>query len=92
MNEILNKFKNEEREISNQQQGIINFKNFYSPTNSKTLMEFTNSQLNEARADYNNNYVIYPLPMNEDLKTLAEAYRLILISVEASPFIRYERA
>jgi len=55
-------------------------------------MEFANRVLNEARADYKNNYVIYPLPMNEDLKSLTEAYRLILISVEASPFIRYERA
>jgi hypothetical protein len=53
------------------------------------LMEFINKILNQARADWTNNYVIYPLPLDESLQQLIENYRLILLSVEATPMLRF---
>lgn len=48
--------------------------------------------LNELRADYTQNYVVYPLPLVDELQELIEDYRLLLISVGASSFIRFKRA
>ena len=61
------------------------------PSNAFSL-DFLNEILNQCRADWTNHYVVYPLPLDEHLQSLIDSYRLILISVEASTLLRFQRA
>lgn len=55
---------NKNKAISNKQEGIINFFNLFAPENRKALNKFINGILDECRADWKNNYVVYPLPID----------------------------
>ena len=68
------------------------FHQFYSAKNRIELIKFINVILTECRADWMQNYVVYPLPLVEELQVLIENYRLILISIEASSYVRFLRA
>ena len=66
--------------------------NFYSSENRSELLKFINDILSNCRADWTQNYVVYPLPLVDELQSVIDNFRLILISIEASNYIRSIRA
>lgn len=54
-------------QISNQGAGVHFFTTFYSKENRDTLINFINPILSDCRADWKQNYVVYPLPLVEEL-------------------------
>ena len=56
------------------------------------LIDFINPILSDCRADWKQNYVVYPLPLVQELQGLIDSFRIILISVEGSSLVRAERA
>ena len=66
-NKICEKKEESKERLSNQTEGIQNFKEFYSSERREELIEFMNQILNKARADWNSNYVVYPMPLVPEL-------------------------
>ena len=56
------------------------------------LIKFISNILTDCRARYTENFIVYPLPIVDELQGLIENFRLILVQVEASSLIRYQRA
>mgnify|MGYP006906937801 CR=1 FL=1 len=53
--------------MTNQPLGLKHFTDFYGEENREELIKFISKILDRLRADYTQNYVVYPLPLVDEL-------------------------